>query len=319
MRRLILCCTLVFSLHTAVLASTFKWVTVGKGPDFIAVNPKTNLIYSSNTGDGTNDGTVSVIDGSTNTVTATIAVGGEPQGIAVNPVTNRIYVALFAGLQSTVSVIDGSSNAVIANIDDPGATFVVADALRNRIYTSNSDNTVRAIDCGDNSVFGTIPFSSVLEEIAIDVARNLVYVNVSSSSPGVAVISGSTSEVISTISVPQASFLAGLAVDSSLNQIYASDSLQGVLYVISGATGSVSSAVTLTGSGNAKFVTIGTNHQILVSNPGNGEVFLINPSTLKLSRSIFLKAGPWGIAVNPSTRIMYVGLSLARTVAVVGP
>ena len=36
---------------------------------------------------------VSVIDGASNTVVATVAVGSCPYGVAVNPNTNRIYVA----------------------------------------------------------------------------------------------------------------------------------------------------------------------------------------------------------------------------------
>src|SRR5690242_3194091 len=93
-------CTLLL-LQTAVFARTATRIRVGTRPDFVTVNLATNLIYSSNSGDGT----VSVIDGATNTVTATITVGGFPQGIAANPATNKIYVALFAGSSSMVSVI----------------------------------------------------------------------------------------------------------------------------------------------------------------------------------------------------------------------
>ena len=315
MRRSIVCCALLLAFYSAALATTMKWVTVGKGPDFIAVNPTTNLIYSANAGDGS----VSVIDGTTNIVVATITTGGQPQGIVVNPVTNRINVALFAGLQSTVSVIDGGSNTVVASIPVPGAIFLAMDSLRNRVYASDSDNTVRVIDGGSNTVIATIPFTSVLESIAVDIARNVIYVDVLSNPPTVAVISGSTDAVVSTISLPGSRLAAGLAVDSYLNQIYASDKQTGVLYVISGATDTVTNTITLTGTGNPKFVTIGANHQVLVSDSANSKVLFINGSTQKLTKSLFVKAGPWGVAVNPATKIMYVGLSLARTVEVIAP
>ena len=55
----------------------------------MAVNPNTNRIYVANH-DSNN---VSVIDGASNTVVATVAVGTGPYGVAVNPNTNRIYVA----------------------------------------------------------------------------------------------------------------------------------------------------------------------------------------------------------------------------------
>ena len=65
------------------------------------MNPTTNRVYVCNQ----DDGTVSVLDGSTNTVLATVPVGTEPDGIAVNPTTNRVYVANFG--DDTVSVIQG--------------------------------------------------------------------------------------------------------------------------------------------------------------------------------------------------------------------
>jgi YVTN family beta-propeller protein len=64
------------------------------------VNPTRNRIYVANAGSNT----VSVIDGTTNTVVATVTVGTTPFGVAANPVTNRIYVTN-AG-SNTVSVIE---------------------------------------------------------------------------------------------------------------------------------------------------------------------------------------------------------------------
>ena len=59
-------------------------------PDGVGVDPSTRhrlrgqLRYSN---------TVSVIDGATNTVTATIAVGSDPSGVGVDPSTHAVYVA----------------------------------------------------------------------------------------------------------------------------------------------------------------------------------------------------------------------------------
>ncbi len=58
-----------------------------------------------------------MIDGSTNTVVATVPVGSDPRGAGVNAATNRVYVPNFAGGSgNTVSVIDGSTNTVVATI-----------------------------------------------------------------------------------------------------------------------------------------------------------------------------------------------------------
>ncbi len=67
--------------HCIKLVAT---IPVGIFPGGVAVNAKTNAVYVTNFGNRANrfKGTVSVISGRTNTVTATIRVGRQPQGIA---------------------------------------------------------------------------------------------------------------------------------------------------------------------------------------------------------------------------------------------
>jgi YVTN family beta-propeller protein len=72
----------------------------GHGPVSLAVNPTTNRIYVAN--EFSNN--VSVIDGGSNTVVATVPVGSGPVGVAVNSGTNRIYVANTG--DDTMSVIE---------------------------------------------------------------------------------------------------------------------------------------------------------------------------------------------------------------------
>src|SRR5207245_9808040 len=94
------------------------------------VNPTTNRVYATNQADNT----ISVIDGGTNTVIATVPTGNAPHGITVNPVTNTIYVG--NRLDNTVSVIDGSTNTVTATIPLPGVEIhsMATNTITNRIY-----------------------------------------------------------------------------------------------------------------------------------------------------------------------------------------
>ena len=85
--------------------------------------------------------TVSVINGRTNTVTATIPVGGEPAGVAVNRATDAIYAANTA--DNTVSVINGQTNVVVATIPvglRPGG--VAVNWKINRAYVANAGGTI---------------------------------------------------------------------------------------------------------------------------------------------------------------------------------
>src|ERR1035441_9261351 len=76
-------------------------IGVGSEPDAVAVSPQTGRIYVTNY----DVGTVSVINGRTDTVTSTIPVVESPDAVAVSPQTGRIYVTSYDG--GTVSVING--------------------------------------------------------------------------------------------------------------------------------------------------------------------------------------------------------------------
>ncbi|MER3520734.1 MAG: hypothetical protein C4317_00185 [Acidimicrobiia bacterium] len=75
-------------IQSAQAATLETQISVGSGPRRVATNPQTNRVYVTNTGSSN----VSVIDGSSNAVIATVAVGTFPFGVATNPQTNRVYV-----------------------------------------------------------------------------------------------------------------------------------------------------------------------------------------------------------------------------------
>ena len=65
------------------------------------------MIYVVNT----HGNSVSVIDGRTNTVSATVPADKGPWAVAVNPAANMIYVA--NRLSDKVTVIDGRTNKAV--------------------------------------------------------------------------------------------------------------------------------------------------------------------------------------------------------------
>ena len=122
--------------------SVIDTITVGDSPIGVTANPITNKIYVANFSDA---GTVSVIDGNTDTVIDTITVGNFPERVTANPTTNKIYVA--NEFDDTVSVIDGTTDTVIDTItvgDDPAG--ITANPTTNKIYVTNAaDDTVSVI------------------------------------------------------------------------------------------------------------------------------------------------------------------------------
>jgi YVTN family beta-propeller protein len=84
---------------------------VGKNPDGVSADPTANKIYVANSGDGT----VSVIDGITNTVSETIPAGTHPYGIAV----------------------DSSTGVIYAGNDSPGIIYIISDSKTSQDFFEN--------------------------------------------------------------------------------------------------------------------------------------------------------------------------------------
>jgi YVTN family beta-propeller protein len=147
--------------------TTIASIPVGVNPDAVAVDPTTDTVYVAN--QATNS--VSVINGSTDTVTNTIQGLASPVAIAVDPSTHNVYVA-GAG---SVWVINGSN--VINTINDlQNPVAVAVDPTTATAYVANQANgTVSVID-GTNPVGGIDVGSGPLAGVAVDPSTQNVYV-----------------------------------------------------------------------------------------------------------------------------------------------
>jgi YVTN family beta-propeller protein len=87
------------ALHTS------RSVRVGAAPVSIAVNTASGRVYVANAGDGT----VTVLDGASDEVVATVPVGPHPYSIAANPVTSKVYVS--HTYADHISILDGATNS----------------------------------------------------------------------------------------------------------------------------------------------------------------------------------------------------------------
>jgi len=108
-------------------------------PVVLAVNQTTGTVYAANV----DHNSVSVIDGGTSTLVATIPVGSQPAFLAVNELANRVYV--YNANDSSVSFINGVTNTVDATVVVPGPPIInMGVALRTdpgvaRVFALQSD------------------------------------------------------------------------------------------------------------------------------------------------------------------------------------
>ncbi len=144
-------------------------ITVQYGPIETAVDSVTNKIYAVNRcstdpndcvtdGSGVN-GSLSVIDGTNNTVTNTVGLEQLPSVILINSVTNKIYVGNSCGTDpsciangngntiGTITVVDGATLATSIITAGKGTTGMAVNPVANEVYMTNgTDNTVTFIN-----------------------------------------------------------------------------------------------------------------------------------------------------------------------------
>jgi YVTN family beta-propeller protein len=219
-------------------------------PIAVTVNPVTNMVYAANY----NNGTVSVVDGSTNETVTTITVGPMPFSLAVNPITNIIYVSNTGSPQGTgmsIMAIDGNTNTVVATLPlkvYPG--FIAVNPITNMVYftVDYAGLHIAVMDASDNRLVDEIHVQGsgcCQEGMALNSVTNRLYLAVDTFTDGsyIAVIDTSKNQLSGKFTPPGLKFAETLAVDTGLNRLYASDNVYEEMFVINGADNSIIATV----------------------------------------------------------------------------
>jgi YVTN family beta-propeller protein len=120
--------------------------------------------------------TVSVIDGATNSVVATIAAGGYSRALCHNPLRNKVYCANY--ISADVTVIDGSADSVIATAAvGHGAYALYYNSLNDKVYCADwADESVTVIDGVTNGVINTVRVGMMPSALVWNPIQNRTYV-----------------------------------------------------------------------------------------------------------------------------------------------
>ena len=190
----------IVSVIDGATNSVVNTITVGLGPGFVAVNPKTNKIYVTLTGGCCDDGNgVAVIDGSTDAVVKTITVDLDPFIVAVNPRTNLVYVT-HAG--DKITVIDGATDTVKTTFSIGSEARAIAfDPNGKFLYVAaRSINQLAVVDASKNTVVQYIPVGRRPHGVVFNPANGRIYVT-NRNDGTVSVIDSSTRTVVATVPV----------------------------------------------------------------------------------------------------------------------
>ncbi|WP_020375135.1 YncE family protein [Sulfobacillus thermosulfidooxidans] len=162
-----------------------KTIPVGPNPWGVTVNPVTDTIYAANTGINPfaaqsdqqlnpQGDSVTVINGHTFTVEATIPVGPHPWNLIADPVNNETYV----GVSGAHEVAVLAHNHVVQDITVGQSPHGLAlDLPAHRLFVNDSlSNAVSVVNTRTNQVVQTLPTGQQPQGVSVDSHTGTVYI-----------------------------------------------------------------------------------------------------------------------------------------------
>ncbi len=287
-------------------------VTVGDGPEGVAANPLTGMVYVA---DPASDN-VTVISSVSNTQVTTIPVGSNPWGVAVDQANNTIFVSNYGG--GTVSVINGTTNAVIHTIivgSNPKGIAVNTDLALAYVANSGS-NTVSVISTKTFAVVATVPVGSGPQGVAVGPSPTYTVFVTDYGSNTVSVVD--LLYHVSTVTVGSNPW--GVAV-SAADDVYVTNSGSGSVSVLDGST--FVTVATINVGGMPQGIAIGGT-TAYVANAATNTLSEINTGTnlviTSTTPAIPIPVGttPWGVAlIAGGPNLAWVTNSGTNTVSVI--
>jgi len=312
-------------------------IPLGNPPNAVAVNPVTNKIYVAAGDSWTQEGTVTVIEGATNSTT-TLTAGIRPHAVAINPVTNKIYVAnagcagpFGCGNSGSITVIDGATNSM-TTLHDPNANGpddIAVNSVTNKVYVANLwTGNITVIDGATDSII-TIkdPNANQMQSVAVAVnsVTDKIYVvnnnrfGFSNTTIGNITVVDGASNTTSTVIDPNAMKPAAVAVNPVTNTIYIANlggypgPNHGNVTVIDGAS---NNATTLTDPNALAPASLAVNtvtNRIYVANlndsalSGSGGITIIDGAANSLTNVRDTRASsPTAVVVDSTANKVYV-------------
>jgi YVTN family beta-propeller protein len=293
---------------SVAIASALVWILAAAAPAG-GTHSTGELAYVTNF----RGGSVSVVDTSTNTVTATIPVGCGPEGAAVTRDGAFVYVANQCG--GNVSVIDASSNTVTATVGvgfQPRGVAATPDGAFVYVTNAGSDN-ISVINTSTNTVTATISAGDHPVGVEVTPDGSFVYVG-NFRSNNVSVIATSSNTVIAT--VPAGSGPWGVALTPDGAFVYVANRLSNSVSVIDTSSNAVTATIPV---GGAPFgVAVAPDSAfVYVSNSGSSTVSVIDTSSNTVVATVPVGSNPFGVGVTHDGAFVYVANFGSNNVSVI--
>ncbi len=279
-------------------------------------------------------GDMTVIDGASDTVIATVALGKRPRGIQVSPDGTRLYVALsgspIAGpdFEGTPPPADKAADGigvvdlrtlqlvrVIRGVSDPEQLVVHPDGRR--LYVASEDTgTAVIMDAGSGTVLASLPVGGEPEGVGISPDGRFVYMT-SEEDHHVAVIDTTLDAVTSTFGVGKRPRHAEFSSDGS--RAYVTGEFDASVSVVDVGAHRVLGVINLPGDlVRPMDAALAPDGATLYVTTGRGRLlYAIDAATQEPRASVQVGQRPWGLGVSPDGRRIYTANGPSNDVSVI--
>ncbi len=264
---------------------------------------------------------VSVIDPARASAVSSWTSGGGTWSVGVDPALQEVFAANSSdGTVSIFSSADGSLKDKLS-AGAKGTSVVAVNRATHVVYVSSGtlNGAVAAIDARTNQILSKISAGDTPVGIAIDEEANRIFV-ASQHSGTIRVIDGYSNQVVATWHPPLGNVWK-LAFDPALGRLYASvppttiGSFSG-LEVLDSSTGELLSQVSGGFSAPEDVAVNPKTHHVLVSDSGNGTVWVIDAASGTILNSYVTGTAAMGLAVDASSGLVYVSNPFDATIGV---
>lgn len=280
-------------------------------------------------------GDLSVIDGRTYEVLATVPLGKRPRGIQVSPDRTQLFIALsgspIAGPgvdESTLPPADPSADGigvvdiaslkllrVIRGVSDPEQLVVSPDGKY--LYIASEDSgTAVVVDVATGETVATQEVGGEPEGVGISPDGRFVYVT-SEEDHQVSVIDTGTNEVIKQFEVGMRPRQATFTSDGA--RAYVTGELDGTISVIDANEHKVIHTIKLSGEMVRPMeVDLSPDDSVIYVTTGRGrKLVAIDNKTYEPIGEVTVGTRPWGLALSPDGKYLFTANGPSNDVSVV--
>jgi YVTN family beta-propeller protein len=269
-------------------------VKVGAGPVSVAVDTSNGRAYVASAGDGT----VSVIDGKTDTVLATLKVGSHPYSIAADSAAGKVYLS--RTYSNELTVIDAATDA-ISGVKTGSPDLIAVNAKTHTVYLLGYEGGDLTVLDGVALTFQKTTVGMHAWGMALNETSGTLYVT----RPGYAEVAVLQAGSLTPTRIPTGQIPCSVAVNSNTNQVYVANYADDSITVIDGTTSKA--VATIPVGRRPQSVTVDLRFNLVyVANTLGNSVTVIDGGDNRVLATVNAGHAPYALAIHSASGKLHV-------------